>query len=74
MRDVLNFHKMASIAEFHSRVYSDIDLNMINDVRREIEGDTCEECGDVIAQDSTPSWIFKSKDFCECDGNRNTAS
>ena len=67
MRDVLNFHKMASIAEFHNRVYSDIDLNMINDVRREMEGDTCEECGDVIAQDSTPGYVYKEDRICMCE-------
>ena len=42
----------------------------INDARmlmRELEGDVCSDCGGIITTDTTPSYVFKEKDICNCE-------
>ena len=41
-------------------------LGRMEDVRREIEGETCGNCGGRIVHDQTPSYVFKSLDICHC--------
>lgn len=29
-------------------------------------GEQCVECGGQIATDTTPKWVFRERDICEC--------
>ena len=43
-------------------------LNMIAEAEIDIIGPTCEVCRGVKATDTTPGWVYKKRDICECEG------
>ena len=47
-----------------------LDLKPVNqmvDVVIDIIGPTCETCRGVKATDTTPGWVYKERDICECE-------
>ena len=63
MKDILNFHKAATIAQLG---YSDVDLHNIAELQRDLEGPICGDCGGIQPCDTTPGYLFKEKDICDC--------
>ncbi len=48
----------------------DAQFERDNDIRamiRDIEGDVCTDCAGVITIDTTPGYVYKEKDICDCE-------
>jgi len=42
------------------------DMDRMTATAADIEGENCLECGDVIATDRTPKYVFKEGRVCVC--------
>ena len=52
----------------HARIMADDRRHEIASMISDIMPEQCQDCGDYRVDDTTPKWVYREYDVCECGG------